>query len=158
LAMEYVEGIDLAKLVKQSGPLPIAQACDYIRQAAVGMQYAHERGLVHRDIKPHNLLLTKAHGLQSMGLVKLLDLGLARLSRQQANAEATACMQEGNASSLTPVGSVMMGTADYIAPEQALDFHQADIRADIYSLGCTFHFLLTGKAPFAGGTVAQKLA
>ena len=132
LAMEYVEGTDLARLVKQCGPLPVMQACAYVRQAALGLQHAHERGLVHRDIKPHNLILSLREGR-----IKVADLGLARLPRA-ANEEATAALTGGQqGGSLTPVGAVMMGTLDYLAPEQALDFHKADIRADIYSLGCT---------------------
>jgi serine/threonine protein kinase len=153
LAMEYVEGIDLGRLVKQGGPLPVEQACEYIRQAALGLQHAHERGLVHRDIKPHNLIMDRR-----TGPIKLADLGLARLSRP-ANEEATAVLTGGvkGSGTLTPENAVLMGTLDYLAPEQALDFHSADIRADIYSLGCTFYYLLTGQPPFAGGTLAEKL-
>jgi WD40 repeat protein/serine/threonine protein kinase len=159
LAMEFVEGTDLGKCVKQSGPLPVAVACDYIRQAAIGLQYAHERGLVHRDIKPSNLLLSKPDPQGTgLGLVKILDMGLARL-RPPVDEKATTALADGRTgSTLTPVGAVMMmGTPDYLAPEQALDFHGADIRADIYSLGCTFFYLLTGEPPFPGGTVPQKL-
>jgi serine/threonine-protein kinase len=163
LAMEYVEGVDLARLVKDSGPLPVAQACEHIRQAALGLQHIHECGLVHRDIKPSNLLLSavghppsasgpaeqpKAESLQPKAVVKILDLGLARLlprGRQVPD------------NPLTDPGSMTLGTTDYLAPEQALDMHGADIRADIYSLGCTFYFLLTGQPPFAGGTLAEKL-
>jgi len=141
-AMEHVEGTDLAKYVKQHGPLSVAQACDCIRQAALGLQHAHERGLVHRDIKPHNLLLTK------QGVVKMLDMGLARFNVQGDDEYAS--------STLTQEGTVM-GTPDYIAPEQALDSRTADIRADLYSLGCTFYFLLTGRVPFPGGSVMEKL-
>jgi serine/threonine protein kinase len=153
LAMEFVEGIDLARLVKQNGPLPVAQACACIRQAALGLQHAHEHRLVHRDIKPHNLFVS---GKGAAGQVKVLDLGLARISRS-ASGETTAAFTERLGSSLTPVGAVMLGTLDYMAPEQALDFHKADIRADIYSLGCTFYFLLAGRPPFGEGTVTQKL-
>jgi len=153
LAMEYVEGTDLQRLVKQAGPLPPAQACDYVRQAALGLQYAHEKGLVHRDIKPSNLVLLKpSDGAQST--IKILDLGLARLQRSAVNQDPT---QDDASHTLTPAGGVMLGTPDYAAPEQALDFHKADIRADIYSLGCTLFFLLAGQPPFAGGTVLQKL-
>jgi serine/threonine protein kinase len=141
--MEYVEGIDLGKLVQRDGPLPVEQACDYIRQAALGLQHAHERGLVHRDIKPANLLLATRENV-----VKVLDLGLARLDP----------LGEGAAGSpaLTRDGA-LMGTPDFIAPEQARDAHTADIRADLYSLGCTFYFLLTGQVPFPGGSLTQKL-
>jgi tRNA A-37 threonylcarbamoyl transferase component Bud32 len=160
LAMEYVEGRDLDHLVKQSGPLTIAQACDYIRQAALGLQAIHELGLVHRDIKPSNLLLTQAHpGAPgpSVGLVKILDLGLARL-QESIHAKSTTCLPDGQSlTTLTLDGPATLGSVDYLSPEQALDFHRVDIRADIYSLGCTFYFLLTGKPPFGGGPLAVKL-
>jgi serine/threonine-protein kinase len=165
LAMEYLEGIDLARLVQRSGPLPVEQVCDFIRQAALGLQYAHEQGLVHRDIKPPNLFLVSggrkpaddsspSRALPSGGLrpplsgvVKLLDLGLARLQRK-TDSEMTSILTQTDG---------MIGTPDYLAPEQALDFHQADIRADIYSLGCTCYYLLTGQPPFPGGSLAEKL-
>jgi serine/threonine protein kinase len=131
LVMDYFEGSDLAKVLAARGPLPVAEACGVIYQAACGLQYIADRGLVHRDIKPSNLLLT------SEGKVKILDLGLALLRRQEAAEE------------LTEVGQVM-GTYDYMAPEQTRDSHQVDIRADIYSLGCTFYKLLTGQPPFPG--------
>src|SRR5262249_30995879 len=112
LAMEFVEGTDLGKLVKQGGPLPRLQACAYIHQAAMGLQHAHERGLVHRDIKPHNLIMSRRDGW-----IKVADLGLARLPRAM-NEEVTAALTGAKSpSSLTPVGAVMMGTADYLAPE-----------------------------------------
>jgi serine/threonine-protein kinase len=169
LAMEYVDGIDLDRLVKESGPLPVVQACDYIRQAALGLQHAHERGLVHRDIKPANLLVSKVQnpkpkvqcpesqpalldsgpGTLDSGLVKIMDMGLARLMQPSATSKTR---------NLTVLGSntIMLGTPDYQAPEQALDFRGTDIRTDIYSLGCTFYYLLTGKPPFEG-TLAEKL-
>jgi serine/threonine-protein kinase len=149
LAMEYVEGIDLGRLVKANGPLPVATACDYVRQGALGLQHAHERGLVHRDIKPPNFLVAPGSGDgPGPGLVKLLDLGLARLQRRP----------DGDRTSvLTQAGPVMMGTPDYLAPEQALDFRGVDIRADIYGLGCTLYYLLTARPPFPGGSLAQKL-
>jgi WD40 repeat protein/serine/threonine protein kinase len=164
LAMEYVDGTDLARLVKQSGPLPVEQACEYVRQAACGLAHAHEKGLVHRDVKPPNLLVsggvvkaTTHHSSLTTHQVKVLDLGLARF-QQTANDEVTHFLTMGNTTGLTtPAGAVMMGTPDYMAPEQALDFHQADIRADIYSLGCTLFFLLTGQPPFPGGGLTQKL-
>jgi tRNA A-37 threonylcarbamoyl transferase component Bud32 len=152
LVMEYVEGSDLGQLVKQGGPMPVQQACAYMRQAALGLQHAHERGLVHRDIKPHNLIMSVRDGL-----VKVADLGLARLPRT-GNTELTAALSGGNGTgTLTPPNAVLMGTADYLAPEQALDFHKADIRSDIYSLGCTFYYLLTGKPPFPSVTLTEKL-
>ncbi|MBY0526851.1 MAG: serine/threonine protein kinase [Gemmataceae bacterium] len=165
LAMEYVEGTDLQRLVKDQGPLPVAVACDYIRQAALGLQHAHERGMVHRDIKPSNLLVTRCvdrkskvlpatsqaeAGGMDFGLVKVLDLGLARLA-QPARGSTTRNL------TVLAGNQVMMGTPDYLAPEQALDFHTADIRADIYSLGCTLYFLLSGRAPFEDGTLPEKL-
>jgi serine/threonine protein kinase/WD40 repeat protein len=143
--MEFVEGIDLGKLVKDLGPLPAGLACEYVRQAALGLQHAHEKGLVHRDIKPHNLLLTQAPGSPQGGVVKVLDMGLARIRETEAD-EAT-LTQEG----------MVMGTPDFIAPEQATDSRAVDIRADVYSLGCSLYFLLTGDVPFPGGTVFAKL-
>jgi serine/threonine protein kinase len=152
LAMEYVEGTDLGRLVKQGGPLPALQACAYIRQAALGLQHAHQRGLVHRDIKPHNLIMSVRDGL-----IKVADLGLARLPRATSD-EVTAALSGGQAGgTLTPQNAVLMGTADYLAPEQAVDFHSADIRADIYSLGCTLYYLLTGRPPFPAATLAEKV-
>ncbi len=135
LAMEYVEGLDLAKMVKTKGPLPIAHACNFIYQAALGLQHAHERGMVHRDIKPANLILARDG---KKAVVKVLDFGLAKVT------------SEGQIdSNLTREGQ-MLGTPDYIAPEQIRDAQSADIRADVYSLGCTFYYLLTGGPPFRG--------
>jgi serine/threonine protein kinase len=133
LAMEYIDGSDLGKLIRKQGPLPVATACDYIRQAALGLQHAFERGLVHRDIKPSNLLLT-GDGSQ----VKIADLGLVRLGR---GAEDTP---------LTTSGTII-GTPKFLAPEQATDPRHVDIRADLYSLGCTFYYLLCGRPPFMEG-------
>jgi formylglycine-generating enzyme required for sulfatase activity/tRNA A-37 threonylcarbamoyl transferase component Bud32 len=141
LVTEYVEGIDLARLVKQQGPLPVEKACDYVQQAALGLQHVHIIGLVHRDLKPHNLLVTPK------GDVKILDLGLARLSVPDSNDSGSGLTSEG----------VVVGTADYIAPEQAVNSHAADIRSDLYSLGCTFYFLLTGQVPFPGDDTLTKL-
>jgi WD40 repeat protein/serine/threonine protein kinase len=143
-AMEFVEGVDLSRLVKESGPLPLHQACDYVRQAALGLQHAHERGLVHRDIKPSNLLLTHTSG-NGARTVKVLDMGLARLQ------SAT-----GKEHALTQTGQVI-GTPDFLAPEQAMDSRAADIRSDLYSLGCTLYYLLAGQAPFQGETLTQVL-
>lgn len=144
--MEFVEGIDLNKLVKKQGALDVRRACEYVRQAALGLQHAHERGLVHRDIKPHNLLLVSG-GSSAGHQVKVLDMGLARI-----DAEA----DQGHSSTMTQEGTVM-GTPDYIAPEQGIDAHAVDIRADLYSLGCTLYFLLAGRTPFTGGTFVEKL-
>lgn len=130
LVMEFVDGIDLSRLVKRAGPFAVADACELVRQAAVGVQHAHEHGLVHRDLKPSNLMLTSA------GQVKVLDLGLALLHQSSPGDEA-----------LTTTGRVV-GTFDYMAPEQASDTHSVDIRADLYSLGCTLYRFLAGRAPF----------
>jgi serine/threonine protein kinase len=143
LVMEYAEGSDLHRLVQRSGPLPLAQACTYIRQAALGLQHAHERGLVHRDIKPSNLQVT-AQG----AVVKILDMGLARW---QAPASSTA-----QGTDLTRAYA-FMGTADYVAPEQIDDPSHVDARADIYSLGCTFYDLLAGRRPFPDRPWEEKL-
>ncbi len=158
IVMEYVEGVDLGKMVKQQGALLPAQACDYAAQAASGLQHAHERGLVHRDIKPSNLLVTKppakpgvpgpTTGLGSRwGMVKILDMGLAR---------ATENSQMDMSGTLTQAGAVV-GTPDYVSPEQARDSRSVDIRSDLYSLGCTLYFLLTARVPFPGGTPMEKL-
>ncbi len=135
LAMEFIDGEDLAKMVKSRGPLPVVHACYFIYQAALGLQHAHERGMVHRDIKPANLIFATEG---KKGVVKVLDFGLAKVT------------SEGQADSgLTREGQ-MLGTPDFIAPEQIRDAQSADIRADIYSLGCTFYYLLTGGPPFRG--------
>lgn len=141
LVMEYIDGITLARLVDKRGPLPLAHACAYVRQAALGLQHAYERGMVHRDVKPQNLMLTR------QGQVKVLDFGLALLAKELSGTGGPR---------LTEFGTIM-GTPDYIAPEQATDAYHADIRADIYSLGCTLFFLLTGRAPFEEGSATQKL-
>lgn len=159
LVMEFVEGIELAALSKKFGPLPIADACELMRQTALGLQHAFEHGLVHRDIKPSNLLLSKGEFVSSRsretsdpehrtltssattGILKILDLGLALLQGDVATG-----------SDLTSTGQVM-GTLDYIAPEQLADTHAVDIRADLYSLGCTLYRLLTGEPPFSSATL-----
>jgi tRNA A-37 threonylcarbamoyl transferase component Bud32 len=151
LAMEFVPGQTLQRLVEQSGPLPVEMACEVIRQTARALQHAAEQGLVHRDVKPSNLMLVGAvpgSPLPARPLVKVLDMGVARLY-QIAGAEESL-------TTLTRDGSVI-GTPDYIAPEQLENPHDADVRADLYSLGCTFYFLLTGRVPFPGGTLIQKL-
>ncbi len=144
-AMEFINGVDLHKLLQGAGRLPAPQACDYVRQAALGLQHAYELGLVHRDVKPANLLVP-AEGNR----VRILDIGLARLEWARKDDKATF-------SSTATKGTSLMGTPDYIAPEQALNPHEADIRADIYSLGCTLFHLLTGQPPFPGASLAKKL-
>src|SRR4051794_12182954 len=140
LVMEHVDGANLQEVVKKSGPMDPVRAAHYIRQAAAGLQHAHEAaGLVHRDIKPGNILVDRN------GIVKILDMGLARFFHDEDDV-LTKKYDEN-----------VLGTADYLAPEQALDSHGVDIRADIYSLGATFYFCLTARTPFSEGTVAQKL-
>ncbi|MBN2292493.1 MAG: protein kinase [Pirellulales bacterium] len=142
LVMEYVDGLDLAELVARTGPLPIADACELVRKAACGLQCAEEHGMVHRDIKPSNLILAED------GQLKILDLGLARIHTVEPADEA-----------MTAVGQ-LMGTPDYMAPEQVDDSHAVDIRADVYSLGCTLYMLLAGHPPFIGtqyGTAFGKM-
>ncbi len=140
LVMEYIDGPTFYDLVRQNGPLEVPRACHYVRQAALGLQHAHEHGLVHRDIKPSNLVVDRH------GMVKVLDLGLARFH----NDHADRITQKYDANHV-------LGTADYVAPEQTRDSSAVDIRADIYSLGSTFYFLLTGRPPFPDGSVQQKL-
>jgi len=136
--MEFVDGLDLGALSKTHGPLPVKMALDYTLQAARGLAYAHGKGVVHRDIKPGNLLVDKD------GTVKILDMGLARLDLGKEDHELTGSGQ-------------VLGTVDYMAPEQALDTRTADARADIYSLGCTLYRLLTGEAIYTGESIMQKL-
>ncbi len=131
LIAEYAVGGTLARLVRERGPLPVGRACDYLRQASLGLAHALERGLVHRDVKPSNLLLT-----EGANTVKVLDLGIA-------------CR--------AGIGAVAAGTPDYVAPEQAFDNGMVDTRSDVYALGCTLYHLLTGQPPFPGGTWEEKL-
>jgi serine/threonine protein kinase len=170
LVMDFIEGEELSKRVKRTGSLPIADAVEFTRQAALGLQHALEHGVVHRDIKPGNLMLVSGGvvggGTQQSGTqqtrsqespltthhspltthqIKILDFGLARFESETYQS-----------SRLTYAGNVI-GTVDYIAPEQANDAHSADIRADIYSLGCTLYYLLTGAVPFPGNTVVEKV-
>lgn len=156
LVMEYVEGHDLGYILNQNGPLPVAWACECIRQAALGLQHAHKQGMVHRDIKPTNLLVARQPE-SDRPLVKILDLGLARFVSETVSTEAPLPGRRGSDGSLTQIGQ-FLGTPDYIAPEQARDTRRADIRSDIFSLGCTLYRLLTGQLPFPGETVVQKLA
>ena len=182
LVMEYVDGTDLSDVVKQNGPLDVSLACDYIRQAAAGLQHAHEQGMVHRDIKPHNLMVT------TDGQVKILDFGLATLARDPGFEMRDAGMDAASGGRQSPDGvpdtgyeirdtsegppasriphpesrhlttaGTMMGTPDFISPEQAGDARSVDIRSDIYSLGCTLYYLLTGRPPFDEGSVMDRV-
>ena len=139
LVMEYIEGRDLQQMVKGDGPMDYLTAADFIRQAADGLAHAHKAGLIHRDVKPANLLVDQKK------VVKVLDLGLARFTGDE-HASLTVAFDEN-----------VLGTADYLAPEQALDSHGVDGRADIYSLGCSLYFLLSGHPPFPDGTLPQRL-
>jgi serine/threonine-protein kinase len=168
LVMEYCPGSNLRRVVRTHGPLPVGCCCQLIRQAALGLQHAHEHGLIHRDVKPDNLLLTTpaSGGRKSpdnvalpdgpelsgdlrppvAGVVKILDFGLARLL-EPAEGTETPFAQAG----------LVCGTPDFVAPEQAVAPQSADIRSDLYSLGCTFYFLLTGQTPFPGGSAVEKI-
>jgi serine/threonine-protein kinase len=171
-AMEYVEGTDLGKVIRLSGALPVHEACDYVRQAALGLQHAYERNLIHRDIKPVNLFLTyqseskSSHNLlaaagaaapagraarapiQLKPLIKILDWGLASLRSPKG-----LCRD----STIELIERSVVGTADYLSPEQARNANAVDIRGDIYSLGCSLYYLLTGQAPFPDGSLMQKI-
>jgi hypothetical protein len=140
--MEYVEGEDLAKLVQTQGPLPVVHACWYVQQAALGLQHAYEKEMVHRDIKPQNLILARQGNRH---IVKVLDFGLAKMTRGKD--ENTGLTDD----------RAMLGTPDYVAPEQTLDAASADIRADVYSLGCTLYYLLAGVPPFPGRSLYEVL-
>jgi len=141
LVMEYVEGDSLQELVQKNGTCSFLNAAEYIRQSALGLHHAHEAGMVHRDVKPGNLLV------DLNGTVKVLDLGLARFFTGEEEGESLTVAHDEK----------VLGTADYLAPEQALDSHTVDARADIYGLGCTMFFLLTGRPPFIEGTLTQRL-
>lgn len=139
IVMEYVDGRDLHHKIREEGTLSAAVAAEYIRQAAIGLEHAHKSGLIHRDVKPANLLVDKGN------VVKVLDLGLARFTGDEV-ASLTVANEEN-----------VLGTADYLAPEQAVDSHRVDYRADIYSLGCSLYYMLTGHPPFPEGTLPQRL-
>lgn len=142
MVMELVKGVSLRELLEiRRRTLYWRQSCDVICQAATGLHYAHQMGLVHRDVKPENLLI------RTDGAVKVLDFGLAMIGGSEAEYSLA-----------TILGQNCLGTADYIAPEQSIDSLNVDCRADIYSLGCTFYFLVTGQVPFPAKTTAEKLA
>lgn len=140
-AMEYVAGDTLARLVSAQGPLPPARACEYARQAALGLQHAHERGMTHRDVKPQNLMVFRAGGRD---VIKVLDFGLAKVADASRDGAAL------------PTDGALLGTPGYAAPEQARDASAADVRSDVYSLGVTLRFLLTGRHPVPGGPPAAS--
>lgn len=144
MATEFVAGCDLASHIRKHGPMPAAEACKTVEHAALALQHIHEHGMVHRDLKPSNLIRDDA-----TGNVKLLDLGLCALPHEGA------CF-DSQSGTITRNG-VLLGTPDYLSPEQARDPHSVDIRADLYSLGCTFYFLLSGRPPFMGGAPVDKL-
>jgi serine/threonine protein kinase len=151
LVMEYVEGASLDRVVQKNGPLSVYHATHFVQQAARGLQHAFEKGMVHRDIKPQNLMLTPKKQ------VKILDFGLARIGREVE----TSLTVEGDpianaATQLTAMGA-LLGTPDYMAPEQITDPSKSDIRSDIYSLGCTLYYLLSGRVPFPDTSVFDKL-
>jgi serine/threonine-protein kinase len=147
LVLEYVNGPNLDQLVRGEGPLPVGQACEYVRQVALGLQHAHEQGLVHRDIKPSNILLqrTGGAGQEAYGLAKLGDFGLVRVN------------EPGAPGTIITNANTIMGTPDYLSPEQARDLHRTDVRSDLYSLGCTLYYLLTARVPFPGGSTLEKV-
>ncbi len=140
VAMELVRGVNLFELLLMKKKLAIGQACDIIMQAAAGLEYAHNQGMVHRDIKPENLLVC------TDGTVKVLDFGLAMVDENDEEFSMAMIF-----------GQNRLGTADYISPEQYLDSYQVDERADIYSLGCTFYYALTGQVPFPYKSHSKKL-
>ncbi|MFM8932387.1 MAG: serine/threonine-protein kinase [Gemmataceae bacterium] len=151
LVFEFIEGPTLATLVRARGPLPVGLACEYTRQAALGLAHAHERGLVHRDIKPGNLMLKLGENPAEPGIVKICDFGLARLRPGWQGQDPVG----GDSAELH--SESIIGTPDYLAPEQARSLQDADARADIYSLGCTLYFLLTGQPPYPGESTLEKV-
>jgi serine/threonine protein kinase len=140
LVMEYVDGMDLQRAVEAYGPLDIEAIVDYIQQAADGLAHAHKRNMIHCDIKPSNLIVTELDGT-----VKILDMGLARLVQDKPGGAESSSTENH------------LGSVDYLAPEQAMSSPDFNHRADIYALGCTMYFLLTGQPPFPTGTLAQRI-
>lgn len=150
LAMEFVDGSDLSRLVKENGPLPPQEAAEYIRQSALGLQHAHDRGLIHRDIKPSNLLVSGDRalpGTDGQSHLKILDMGLVRSIMDSDDVSRTELTRDGT----------VVGTPDYMAPEQAKNSSKVDAKADLYSLGATLYYLLRGQAPFPDGSPIDKL-
>lgn len=143
LVLEFVDGPTLDALVRAQGPLPVREACELIRQTALGLQHAHENGMVHRDIKPTNLLVTRVSNTMPGCTVKIADFGIARLAPVL--------------STVPPAGTGLLGTPDYVSPEQAFNPRLADHRSDLYSLGCVLYFLLSGRPPFAEGSTQEKI-
>jgi len=143
LVMEYIEGINLADLISRKKQLPVLHACNYVMQAAQGLQHAEKRHMVHRDIKPHNLMRTP------QGTVKILDFGLARFATTNPDLSGDPALT---------ADFTALGTPDYMSPEQARDSRRVDVRSDLYSLGCTLYFLLAGHAPFPTGTAFEKVS
>ncbi len=148
LVMEHVDGPNLDQLVNRQGPLRPGLACEIIRQAALALQHASDMGMLHRDIKPANILVQKGTG--NTFTVKVVDFGLARLQVPGVDGA-------GEMGTIVTKQNTVMGTPDYLSPEQARNMHKLDIRSDLYSLGCTFYFLLTGRVPFPKGTTVEKL-
>src|SRR6476469_1789976 len=140
LVMEYVDGSSMLELIKKKGPMAIGRACEYIWQSAQGLDHACKVGVIHRDIKPGNILVDR------YGVSKILDMGLARFYHSDDDMLTKKYDEKS-----------VLGTADYVAPEQTINSHDVDVRADIYSLGATFYYLLAGHPPFPEGTVSQKL-
>lgn len=147
LAMEFVDGPNLERYVMKHGSLPVGLACEVVFQTANGLQYAFEKGMIHRDIKPANLLLHHEPGADTIQ-VKILDFGLARLHHPSKADAAESILMKKN---------TVMGTPDFLSPEQSRNLHETDIRSDLYSLGCTFYYLLTGRVPFPGGSTLDKV-
>lgn len=148
LAMEYIDGPNLERHVRDRGPLPVGIACEIVFQAANGLQHAHEKGMVHRDIKPANLLLQQDANSEAFQ-VKILDFGLARLNQPDQQSAAD--------QSIVGPEKTVMGTPDFLSPEQSRSLHDVDIRADLYSLGCTFYYLLTAQVPFPDESIVKKV-
>jgi len=139
LVMDFVDGCSLAEIVKATGPLNFERVANYLYQSALGLKHAFDAGLIHRDIKPANILVDR------QGVVKILDMGLARFFNDEEDMITR------------KYDETVLGTADYLSPEQAIDSHNVDVRSDIYSLGCSYYFTLTGQPPFGEGSIAQKL-